>query len=393
MGIHELMKVIGDEAPDAVKEEAMKNLFGRRVAVDASMSLYQFLISIRQGDGSVSLTDSSGEATSHILGMFYRTIRMAVNGIRPVYVFDGRPPTLKSGELAKRSRKAKEAKSELGEARDEGNAEEAAKLAKRTTRVTREQNEEVKRLFRLMGVPVVEAPCEAEAQCAAMARAGLVWGVGTEDMDSLTHGSPIVLRHMHYSEARKEPVIQIHLDRVLAGLGFDMAQFVDLCILLGCDYCDTIRGIGRKRAVELIRKHRTIEAVLQNLDHEKHAVPENFPFAEARELFLHPEVTDPAEIQLRWTDPDEEGLVQFLVREKGFNEDRVRGGVAKLRKARTTTVQGRLDGFFAPSAGPAPPSPMKLAAAPSAADKRKQASGAKKKDEVLFSRNKKKKTK
>ena len=245
MGIHDLSKVISDHAPDAVTEQEMKNYFGRKIAIDASMSLYQFLISIRQSDGAGVFTDSAGEATSHIIGMFYRTIRMMTNGIKPVFVFDGKPPELKSAELAKRSQRAAEAREGAAEAAEAGNTEEAEKLAKRTTRVTREQNEDIKRLCRLMGVPVVEAPGEAEAQCAALVKAGLVWATGSEDMDSLTLGSTVLLRHLNYAESRKLPVQEIHLDRVLAGLGFTMEQFVDLCILLGCDYCGTIKGIGR----------------------------------------------------------------------------------------------------------------------------------------------------
>jgi len=316
------------------------------------MSLYQFLISIRQADGAGVLTDGSGEATSHIIGMFYRTIRMMTNGIKPVFVFDGKPPTLKSGELAKRSKRAEEAREGAQEAAEAGDAETAEKLAKRTTRVTREQNEDVKRLCRLMGIPVVEAPGEAEAQCAAMVKAGLVWATGSEDMDSLTLGSNVLLRHLNFAESRKMPILEIHLDRVLAGLGFTMEQFVDLCILLGCDYCDTIKGIGRVNAVKLMQKYGSIEAVIA-AEGSKHPPPPNFPFEEVRQLFLHPDVTDPKDITLRWTDPDEQGLVDFLVGEKGFNEERVRNGIAKLKKAKSTAVQGRLDSFF--TVLPSPP--------------------------------------
>jgi flap endonuclease-1 len=403
MGIKDLYKVICDTVPGAVKEDEIKNYFGRKIAIDASMSLYQFLISIRGADGATTLTDSAGEATSHILGMFYRTIRMLVNGIKPCYVFDGKPPTLKTGELARRSKRAKEAKEEFAAAKEEGDADEAAKQAKRTTRVSKEQADEVKRLMCLMGVPVVEAPCEAEAQCAALARAGLVWAVGTEDMDALTFGAPILLRHLNYAESRKEPILEIHLDRLLAGLGFTMDQFVDLSILLGCDYMDTIRGIGRVRALELMQRHRSMEQVLKTVDRTKHPVPESFPYEEVREMFRRPEIADPATIELKWGDPDEAGLVQYLVKEKGFNEERVLSGIAKLKRARTTTVQGRLDTFFKPVAPPdaaaASTSSTSSTPAGSPLKKRKtpdaKASKSKKNDDddISFSKLKKKKKK
>lgn len=90
-----LTSLLTDEAPASVKQYELKTLFGRKVAIDASMSLYQFLIAVRQSDGQQMMSDS-GETTSHLLGFFYRTLRMVDYGIKPVYVFDGKPPDLKS---------------------------------------------------------------------------------------------------------------------------------------------------------------------------------------------------------------------------------------------------------------------------------------------------------
>merc|ERR1712038_594131 len=126
MGIQGLSKLIGDEAPNAIKEGEIKNYFSRKVAIDASMSLYQFLIAVRQ-DGGAQLTNESGETTSHLMGMFYRTIRMVDNGIKPVYVFDGKPPQMKAGELEKRKEKREEAENALAKAKEEGNMEEVDK--------------------------------------------------------------------------------------------------------------------------------------------------------------------------------------------------------------------------------------------------------------------------
>lgn len=163
---------------------------------------------------------------------------------------------------------------------------------------------------------------------------------------------------------------EIHFDRVLEGLGFDYDQFVDLCILLGCDYCDTIRGIGPVRAVELVAKYKNIETIIKNIDTKKYPVPENFNYQRARELFKTPDVIEPSTIELKWKDPDEEGLVEFLVKDKGFNEERVRSGIAKLKKARSGSVQQRIDSFF--SFTPKPPPTSKPVVS---ASKRKGSSG------------------
>lgn len=90
-----------------------------------------------------------------------------------------------------------------------------------------------------------------------------------------------------------------------------------MCILLGCDYCDSIKGIGPKRALDLIRQHRSIETIVEKIDSKKYGVPENWPFKEARRLFKEPEITESDQVELNWTGPDEEGLVKFLVEEKG----------------------------------------------------------------------------
>uniref|UniRef100_A0A1I7Y9V9 Flap endonuclease 1 n=1 Tax=Steinernema glaseri TaxID=37863 RepID=A0A1I7Y9V9_9BILA len=343
MGIKDLSKLIADRAPKAIRSNEMKAYFGRKVAIDASMSIYQFLIAVRQ-DGS-QLTNADGEATGHLMGMFYRTIRMIDNGIKPCYVFDGKPPELKSGELEKRTERRAEAEKELAAAKEKGDTETISKFERRLVKVSKEHNEECKRLLRLMGVPVVDAPCEAEAQCAALARSQKVFATATEDMDALTFGSSVLLRHMTFSEAKKMPIKEFDLSKVLREMDFTHEQFIDLCILLGCDYCPTIRGIGPKRAFELMQQYGSIEKILENIDTKKYPPPENWKFAEARQLFLHPEVAT-HDIILEWKSPDVEGIVEFMVREKNFNEERIRGALEKLQKSRQKAQQNRIDSFF-----------------------------------------------
>lgn len=193
------------------------------------MSIYSFLIAVRS-DGQ-QLTNESGETTSHLMGMFYRTLRMVDNGIKPLYVFDGAPPKLKSGELAKRTARKAEAAEAHEEAKETGTAEDVEKFSRRTVRVTREHNEECKQLLKLMGIPYIDSPTEAEAQCAVLARAGKVYAAASEDMDTLCFETPILLRHLTFSEQRKEPIQEIHLSKVLEGLGMEMKQVTTIIIL------------------------------------------------------------------------------------------------------------------------------------------------------------------
>ena len=130
-------------------------------------------------------------------------------------------------------------------------------------------------------------------------------------------GTNVLLRHLTFSEARKMPIKEFYLDRVLQALEFNMDEFIDLCILLGCDYCDSIKGIGPKRAIELIRQHRSIDKIIEKIDKKKYAIPENWPYEEARRLFKEPDVTDPTDVEIVWGPPDEEGLVEYLHGDKG----------------------------------------------------------------------------
>ncbi|KAI0087893.1 PIN domain-like protein [Irpex rosettiformis] len=392
MGIKGLTALLAEHAPKAIQEHEIKTLFGRKVAIDASMSIYQFLIAVRQKDGEL-LTNDAGETTSHLMGFFYRTIRMVENGIKPMYVFDGKPPELKAGVLSKRFEKREEAKEEGEEAKETGTVEDLDRFSRRTVKVTREHNEECRRLLGLMGIPFVVAPSEAEAQCAELARGGKVYAAGSEDMDTLTFNAPILYRHLTFSEARKAPISEINLHKALEGLEMSMSQFIDLCILLGCDYLEPIRGVGPKSALKLIREYGGLNEVIKHLrektaskaeadadvvsDEEKPKakakndededasdgeqekkekpkkkrkggvqVPEEWPWEEAKKIFEKPDVKPASEVEVEWKSPDVEGLVDFLVKEKGFNEERVRKGAEKLTKFLNAKQQGRLDGFF-----------------------------------------------
>ncbi|CAA7265483.1 unnamed protein product [Cyclocybe aegerita] len=426
MGIKGLTALLSQHAPNAIKEHDIKTLFGRKVAIDASMSIYQFLIAVRQRDGEM-LTNDAGETTSHLMGFFYRTIRIVENGIKPAYVFDGKPPEMKKGVLSKRFEKREEAKAEGEEAKETGTAEDMDRFSRRTVKVTREHNEECRRLLKLMGIPVVIAPSEAEAQCAELARGGKVYAAGSEDMDTLTFKAPILFRHLTFSEAKKQPISEINLQVALDGLDMNMSQFVELCILLGCDYLEPIKGVGPKSALKLIKEHGSLKAVLKHLraksaskkaadseeeevsEHEEHAptsdvemdsdaderspeekqaeaekkekekaaqkakakrkgkggiqVPEEWPWEDAKKIFEKPDVLPADEVELEWQNPDVDGLVQFLVTEKGFNEERVRKGAEKLQKFLNMKQQGRLDGFFTVKPKEKAPAPSKGKAA------------------------------
>ena len=228
------------------------------------------------------------------------------------YVFDGKAPEMKAGELAKRKEKKEEAEKALTEAQEAGTAADVEKFGKRTLKVTREHNEECKKLLRLMGVPVVEAPCEAEASCAELCKKGLVYASATEDMDTLTFGTPLLARNLMKPASADVPILQFDYAKACEELHLTREQFVDLCILCGCDYTDSVKGCGPVSALKLIQEYGSIDEAMKELRaNKKYVIPEPFPFTEARRLFLQPEVVDCGTLpEFKWTPPDEDGLVQ-----------------------------------------------------------------------------------
>jgi len=119
---------------------------------------------------------------------------------------------------------------------------------------------DAKKLIELMGIPCIEAPGEAEAQCSLLAKSGKAYGTMTEDMDALTFGTPFLVWNLN---SKKEPIVLIELDVILKDFDMTMAEFIDLCILCGCDYTKHIKGVGPIKAFKYIKEHKTIEEVLK----------------------------------------------------------------------------------------------------------------------------------
>ncbi|KAM3129328.1 Elongation of fatty acids protein 2 [Paramecium bursaria] len=356
MGIHQLMQLIREKAPRCFRELMMDYFQGRTVACDASLAMYQFLIQTQgfSGNQIVELTDKEGNKTGHLVGLFNRTIQFMENGIKPVWVFDGKPPVMKNGELAKRKKKKEEAQIKTEQALEQGDMQQALLQNQRTVTITSQMKNDAINMLKLLGCPVVIAPCEAEAQCAQLCKAGKVYATATEDLDALTFQTPILLRGFNN---KKEPIYEIVFQDMLNELKLTYDQFVDLCILCGCDYTEKIDGIGPGTAYKFILEHKNIENILQEikrLNEEKvnskqnprFTIPQNFYYEDSRELFKNPITTNPDEIDVKWSKPDVENLKKFLCEEKGFAETRVDNGLKKLEGKSKSGNQTRLESFF-----------------------------------------------
>jgi flap endonuclease-1 len=312
--------------PIIVKQQlALEDLRGRRLAVDGNGELYQFLALIRLRDGS-PLMDSKGRITSHLSGLFYRVTRLIADyGIEMVFVFDGKPPVLKFAEIERRRGIKERYDAEHAEAVQAGDMAKAYSKATMTSRLSRVMVEEAGNLLRLMGIPVVQAISEGEAQAAHMAATGAVWAAASKDYDCLLFGTPRLLRFLSISgkeflpsKGSFRPITPELIDSsgMLQHYGITREQLIDLALLVGTDFNDGIKGIGPKKALKLVQDFGSIENMPSEL---REKIGPALP--EVRDIFLHPDVTD--DYTIDFTPPDREGIIRFLCDEREFSRERV----------------------------------------------------------------------
>lgn len=335
---------------------------GKSVAIDAWNVLYQFLSSIRQPDGT-PLKAANGDITSHLAGTLYRTASMVEAGIKPVYVFDGTPHPLKQETIAARSARRDAAVGEYANALAEGDQEKAMTKAKQTSRLTWDMAEQAKELLQLLGVPVVEAPSEGEAQAACMAKHGVVEASCSQDFDSLLFGAPRLVRNLTVTGRRKLPGKQVWVDvspeeirlpEMLAANELTQAQLIDAALLVGTDFHPGIHGIGAKKAVATIKKFGDLESLLDRLQADpasadsavERAILEQHEALMDRDtirnIFSNPEYADADIVHGK---ADASGVHAFMVDQFGFSTDRVDGALKRFDAARSRASQQSLFDF------------------------------------------------
>ena len=335
---------------------SLEELRGRTVAIDAYNVLYQFLSIIRQPDGA-PLVDTHGNVTSHLSGLFYRTIDLMEQGIRPIYVFDGVPSMLKQKTIEARMNRRAEAHEAWQKAAAAGNIEEARMHAQAATRITKEIVASARELLDLMCVPYVNAASEGEAQATYMCKNGIAYAVGSQDYDTMLLGAPHVVRNLGFSGRRKLPKRNVYvnvepelvsLDETLQSLGLTQRQLIWVGIMLGTDFNDGIKGIGPKGALKIARQSKSIED-MERLVMEKSGTPFASDVRAVESMFLEPEVNDvdPAAIERRFADmPLSERLVKFLCDKHDFGLERIEKQAERLSRIKSGPKQKGIGGWI-----------------------------------------------
>ncbi|HLC86190.1 MAG TPA: flap endonuclease-1 [Candidatus Nanoarchaeia archaeon] len=330
-----------------IKEIKFEDLKNKVVGVDFFNVAYQFLSSIRGYDGT-PLHDSHGQVTSHLQGILARSLNLMSKGIKLVYVVDGESPELKHMEVEERNARKNEAEAKYKEAKDKENLDEMYKYSKQFLRFEDNMIEESKELIEALGIPVVQAPSEAEGQIAYMNRNGDVWGCGSQDADSLLFGAPRLIRNLTLSQKRTVRgktvytfLELIELNEVLEKLQINHDQLIVLGVMIGTDFNKKgVPGVGPKKALKLIKDYKNED----EFDRLFNELKVEFDWREVYKIFKNLPVEE--DYSLRWKSIDEDKVREILVDRHDFNWERVKSLINKHEEENKLNKQKGLGDFF-----------------------------------------------
>ena len=333
------------------KETTINQLSGKTIAIDAMNMLYQFVTTIRQQDGT-PLKDSKGNVTSHLTGLFARCTKLMEKNIKLVFVFDGEMPPLKKAERERRDNLKAKALASYKEAEEAKDIEGMKKFAGRTARITKDMLRESKELLDALGIPVVQAPSEGEAQAAFMVAQGDCDFVGSQDFDCLIYGAPKMIKNLSISQKRKKinaltyksvvPEI-LDLSFVLQSLDLTLDQLRALAIIIGTDFnIGGIKGLGPKKGLALVKEYK--EDFTKLFEHAKFSDFFDIPWEDVFSTIKNmPTTTD---YKLEWNEMNEEKLIALLVDKHDFSRERITNKFEEIQKAKNQSQQTSLGTYF-----------------------------------------------
>lgn len=330
-----------------------ENLFKKTIAIDAFNTIYQFLAIIRQRDGT-PLKDFQGNITSHLSGLFYRSINFLEHNIKPIYVFDGIPSELKLDTIKERKKVKEEAHQKMIDAKDAEDFKEARKFAQFTSKLDESMVEESKKLIESMGIPIIQATSEGEAQSAYMVEKEDAWACASQDYDTLLFGGKRLIRNFAISRSRKLKDTTVTLDiefvsftKFLENLGINHEQLVEMAILIGTDFFPGVKGIGQKTGLELIKKHGSIENILKsNIKVGGKEIVLDIDLVEQiKNIFLNPDVKKDYKIP-KPKKINFDRIEELLIEKHNFSKQRIDNALERLRKLDAKKTQVSLDDFL-----------------------------------------------
>jgi len=293
MGIKNLSKILKKVAPAAISEITMEDLRGKTVALDVPIFMYKF---------------HYVDPTNPLLGFQNQIKVMKEYNIHPIYVFDGKAAPSKAPELEKRREMKRKAVDDLQAASKKlavvQETNRGADLVANFAAIAHAQNTfqraqkkvisvptkksymDLENFFKANNIDWIQATHDAEKTAAQLVSNGTAYAVCSEDFDTLPYLCGGGHQGKFVTKFGSAIMLQYDLEQVLVGLKMDREQFVDFCILCGCDLaCGKIKNVAGKRALGLIQSHKSIENIVRTIDHTKYPVPESFDYNAARVEF------------------------------------------------------------------------------------------------------------
>jgi len=289
----------------SMKEKSRKTLMNKTIAIDAFNEMYKFIgFANKRPVGEV------------MIAFLQRTVRLIELGIRPVYAFEIADDW---GKSFRDNRVNRVMDSSFSEQVISSGVQIAGHI----------------------GLPIVRAPWDGEAQAAHIVNKGDAWAAASEDYDTLLFGA----KRMVIKAIGMERPIVIELEDVLSELGVSLDQLIDASIIAGNDYYAGIKGIGVKTALEIIRKHDSLEKISEINLYVCGAwidVKSN-DFNRVRDIFKNPSVK--SDYELEWTKPQYGLLRSYMVDDLGCDAHAVDETISRLKRASGGKKQTSIDAF------------------------------------------------
>jgi flap endonuclease-1 len=289
------------------------------VAIDVPNYLTRRLVvmkTTKSPDGRLPLT--------HV-GTFLSLIRSTLSvHILPVMIGDGPPESRKRTPNPELIQTAHDLYKQFVREGDPYNEEIAEALWKSRAVRMYFAGEHIRDLSRVIGVPTITAPSEAEMMAAVMCRDNLVDTVVSNDVDALLFGSPHVTKQLQVSNSR---ILRSKLEDLEMQMELDLERLRDLAVLCGCDFHEGIKGIGPRKGAMLLQRHGGLSEVLKakGIPHA-----EREEFIRAREVFDESSYLSTDGIELRLNPPIVPKLTRSL--RMMMSADAVENTVEKILK-------------------------------------------------------------
>jgi len=308
MGIKNLTKLLQRFAPNSIKYIDISSLSNKTFAIDANLMIYKSLYAIRKSMGKDIIRKD--KSITHIYTMFFKLVGFKRHNINPIFVFDGIPQRIKHKSLTKRKKQWKIMNEKFINAKTD---EEKKRYFYGSKGVTQKEYDDIKKLILLFGFQYIDAPEEADAQCAILNKTKKVHGVITDDLDVLLFGGVNIIKD--FTVATKKKMKLININEVLKGLKITFDQFVELSILLGTDYLEPIEGIGTIGAYKLLKEYDNIDNMIADK-----LIPQDYDYELVKKYVEIPITIDYKVVKEKDINMDE--LKEFMI-EIGLMENKL----------------------------------------------------------------------